>query len=801
MKVDFPALESLEYQQLLALLADLCQTSAARERALGLHPSVDENHINDSLDEISEYLLFRSQKGSISFVDVKDLREILRTTDLSTAILEPQELLSIRQVIMLAHEVIDLFKDQGEECPHLFERVQEMQKIPKLLESINRTVGSDGEILDNASSKLRKIRQKIYRLREKIYSSLERLMGKADVALHIQDNIVTQRNQRFVIPLKTEAKSKIKGIIHDQSATGATLFIEPLSVLPQNNELLQERLAEQKEIKSILRNITNLCRDNLAVIETDMRVISHLDFLQAKTFLAMKLKASRPRIKPHGSLNIQSARHPLLIHYLSYDEVVPIEIRVSDKNGVLLISGPNMGGKTVALKTAGLMVLMVQAGLFVPALPDSQFPIFQSLFTDIGDMQDLSQSLSTFASHLMRIKKILDEAGSDSFVLLDELGTGTDPDEGAALGQMILDELFARQAFTIATTHLTYLKQVTMKNSEDMVASVQFDPSTGKPTYQLIYRQYGDSNAFFIAQNMGIDPFYIDKARRYLNPQQRQIKDLMTTLDDKKDELVQKELKLSASFHALEQSRLQAEETAKQQLLIAQREGQRLLTQVRERIRFVHQELNALQQKAKTAPDIPKEKIKTVTKTIAKELADIEKKVAPPPPPKKPEPTRKPDPAPPETWQIGDVVALDNTGKSGKISQIWPEKKVAMISMSGMKLKVPFQSLTRKVQVKSTIENDPVISFERSDEGKSVPYKLSLLGERVDDALSILDKYLDDAVIFGHTRVLIVHGIGQEKLGPAVRDFLKSHPHVSTWRSGEQSEGGYGATVVELIQR
>lgn len=789
-------LESLQFPDLLQLLKQYAQTPFGQEKIVNLLPSTTMRQVNKNLDLVKEYISLRAFKGSFSFEGIKDIRYILTSLDSSGIILAPSDIRDLYSILKVTDEILAIFDDvpPGDyELPLLRAVISPLETRPQLRLRIEQTIGVDGEILDSASPALKKIRRKIQNTRETIYDRLHRFMNRPSYAPSIQDTIITQRNQRFVIPIRVEDKAKINGIIHDQSASGATLFIEPMDITPMNNALLQERLNEEKEIRRILTALTDELRIHRQVFSENLAVITELDFLQAKGHFAMKIKANRPEIVPDAGMTIYDARHPLLLHYLGDEKTVPIDIRINENSRLLLLSGPNMGGKTVALKTAGLLSLMVQSGLWVPASPSSRFPVFQSYFTDIGDMQDISQSLSTFASHLVRLKEILDNAGPDSFVLIDELGTGTDPDEGDALGQMILNEMYERKAVTIATTHLSHLKQKTLQQSENMVASVLFDPVNCKPLYQLEYGQFGQSNAFGIAENFGIQKVYIEKARSLMNPRQLELERLLTHLDQKRTELdliadtMEKEKEKIASDREnmiAEIEKMKDETRGK---------SEKLLEQVRERVRFIHQELTEQRKRALAihVEDMPH--FEELSK-VSDEMEVVIEKELPKPKPKKQKKQVKP--IPPAPLEIGSEVHIEKLKKSGIVTELFSNKKTAQISVSGFKMTLPIEDL--KVIAPQKKELDSQISIEVDQRDYTVENKLNLLGERVDSALDRLDKYLDEAYLNNLFLVRIIHGIGEEKLRPAIHEALRSNPLVATFRPGTQTEGGFGVTVVDL---
>ncbi|MBN2383326.1 endonuclease MutS2 [bacterium] len=790
--VDQTTFESLEFPQLQSLLADLTQTPQGRALVMMIAPSTNPDHIKRQLDELDEYLVMRAMKGGFRFEGMIELEGHFREVAAPGSTLSPVEILDIYQILVLIEALKGMIRKREAEFPLLGALIGQTDALPAVRALIERTISPNAELLDDASVELKRIRLSIQKNRDRIYRSLERFIARADIAPLIQDNVITQRNQRFVIPVKIDGKAKVKGIIHDQSSSGVTIFVEPMGILPLNNAFLQDKLAEEKEIKRLLRLLADRCRENLDQLRVNIQVLARIDLIQAKAVFADRYEATRPTLSDQATLEIYNARHPLLTHYLTREHVVPIDILVNGQERLLLITGPNMGGKTVALKTAGLLCLMVQSGMFVPAAQRSTFPVFQSVFTDIGDLQDMSQSLSTFASHLLRIKTILDQAGQTSLVLLDELGTGTDPDEGAALGQMILDEMYQRQAITIATTHLSHLKQRTYQRSERMVASVQFDLELTRPTYRLKYGQYGESNAFTIAQNLGISAHYIAKARSCLNPVQVRLNELAELLENRQRELEKSEKKLSRKHQALHTMKENAEKRAQEIILEAGKQASKLLDQVRQRVRYLHSELGKYQ------PDrAGLEKTRDQLVEIQTELDQI-----------LPAPAQAEPPVEEETpvevqrpLAIGDQVELEGLGKTGTVLELIEAKQTAVIALAGKTMRVPLHNLKLVGPAQDRTAAQPHVSFEHEIDRGQVPTKITLLGERVDQALSRLDRFLNDAFIYGHARIVVVHGIGEERLRPAIHQFLEENPMVQSFRSGDRVEGGYGVTVVELVSK
>ena len=621
-------LEILEYNKIINILSDLSDTVLTKELINKLKPSADISEINRMQRETTEAVNMIIKKGNPPLGTLQDIRGSLKRVEIG-AVLEPVELINISYLLKVIRNMKNYYKsdkDKQEDNYRELEIYFSNLKVHKAIEDkINDCIISEEEISDNASPQLKNIRRKIANINDKIKNTLDNIIHSSKYQKYLQDFIVTIRSGRYVVPVKSEYKSEVKGLVHDTSASGSTLFIEPVSVVAFNNELRQLEAEEKKEIQKILAELTNVINENLQDIIYNLDIAVTLDFIFAKAKLSIQLNAVQPQINTNNYINIKKARHPLL----ETDIVVPIDIYLGNKFNTLVITGPNTGGKTVTLKTLGLLVLMAQSGLHIPAEEKTELPIFDNVFADIGDEQSIEQNLSTFSSHMTNIVRILDKADSRSLILLDELGAGTDPIEGTALAMSILEYLYNKGALTAATTHYSELKMFALNTSGMENASCEFNVETLQPTYKLLIGIPGKSNAFAISKRLGLDEKLINRAKEFITQDKKKFEDIISRLEDdrkttkqEKDMVIRYKREIEDLRNTLVEEKKKFDDRKEGILAEARREARKIIQQATKEAEDIIKELK----KADDIKDFNKrnEKIQQTREKLNKNINDID---------------------------------------------------------------------------------------------------------------------------------------------------------------------------------
>ena len=783
------SLRALEYSQILHRLAEHASFSLGKELTLRLRPTTDEEEVKRRQQETTEARSLLEMEPRFTIGGAKDLRPHLKKATIESP-LTPTELLDIRDTIASGVAVRRRLHSLRRLFPTLAEIAERLEECPDLLSQIRRSINDRGEVVDGASPALARIRRELHQVHERLLSKMERIASSPENAPFLQEPMVTQRSGRYVIPLKADFKGRIPGVVHDQSASGATLFVEPLATLELNNQWRELQLAEEKEGERILRGLTARVGEEIAAIEGTLQALAWLDLALAKGGYSTSLSCVEPRftpshpprgdpLHPGSTLRLIQARHPLL----PPEEVVPIDIHISDKFFILVITGPNTGGKTVSLKTVGLVALMAQSGLHVPA-QEAELSIFQGVYADIGDEQSIEQSLSTFSSHLTNIVTILARADERCLVLLDELGAGTDPVEGSALARAILDHLRRRKITSFVATHYSELKSYAHITPGVENASVEFDLETLAPTYVMSIGLPGQSNALAIATRLGLDEGVVREARRLISWEDLEVERYLADIRRAHQEALaaagaakvargeaeRKEGELAEELKALEGSRREvineARKQARRELREAREEVRRLVAEARKKARSVE---------------------------VEAKLTELEEKLQPLPPVKKGPPLG--------ALKVGAAVWVEGLGREGEVVGL--EGDLVEIQVGPFRVKADIEDLAASIKDPEGRESPPrerapgLISLPLS---QPVPDFLELRGEKVQEALWRLDKYLDDAFLTGLSSVRIIHGKGKGTLRRLVRQAVESHPLVASYRSGEVDEGGDGVTVVRLVE-
>ena len=783
-------LKTLEYDKIIDMLVEEADSALGKDSARRLRPSSDHGEIVAMQAETSHALTRLFHHGALSFHGLTDIRPSLVPLA-KGGTLGAGELLRIGALLEAAKRAVE-FDKKDEETDFLSGRFDGLQTFPEIRREISRCILSEDEISDDASSELKRIRRAMKTTNDKIREQLSVTVNSSGDML--RDNIVTMRNGRYCLPVKQEYKSAFQGMIHDQSSTGSTFFIEPMAIVKLNNDLAELAMKEQEEIERILASISSICAPETEGLERDVILLAELDFIFAKAKLSKKMQGSEP-IFDDNYIEIKKGRHPLIPR----DRVVPIDVTLGKDYRLLIITGPNTGGKTVSLKTVGLFTLMGQAGLHIPAFDGSHLRVFHEVYADIGDEQSIEQSLSTFSSHMTNTVSILKRADKNTLALFDELGAGTDPVEGAALAISILDNLLQRNVTAMATTHYSELKIYALSTDHVENASCEFDVESLQPTYRLLIGVPGKSNAFAISSKLGISDEIIEKAKSLVDEDSKSFEDVVTGLESTRKELEQERAKAAAY----------REEIERQKKKLAEKNER--IDKAKEKIlRRANEEANEILQKAK---DMADDSIRKYNKwmdggkgnvsdmerqrsAIREQLKKTGEKLA------TKQKGNRPKTAPGKL-SIGDLVMVHSMGVKGTVMSLPNTKGKCFVQMGIMRSEVNADDL--ELLEEETLQNRKDQLRERSGAGKikmmkslHVSSSINLIGKTVDEAIALLDKYLDDAYLAKLHQITIIHGVGTGALRNAVQAHLKKSKYIKTYRMGEYGEGGYGVTVAEF---
>lgn len=787
------SLLTLEYDKIIHLLTEKATSQAGKNECEKLLPSNNPKIINKNINETDAALLCLFKKGSISFAGLKD---IYRPTLLleKGGSLSATELLDIASLLKITKNSHDYFSDEDGIITNDALNVYSSELFPldNIKREIERCIISEDEIADDASSTLKSIRRHIHTTGDKIHSTLTSIIKRDATNNYLQDTIITMRGNRYCVPVKAEHKKNVPGMIHDQSSKGSTLFVEPMEVVKLNNELSELCSKEKEEIAAILQSLSNMVAANTREILKNFDNLKMLDFIFAKAKLAKDLKCTKPVFNDRRYINLKQARHPLL----DKEKVVPIDVHIGDDFNLLIITGPNTGGKTVTLKTVGLLSLMGQAGLFIPADENSNLGIFNSFFADIGDEQSIEQSLSTFSAHMTNIVSILNKADSDSLVLFDELCSGTDPTEGAALGISILSFLHNLDVRTIATTHYSELKLFALETEGVCNGSCEFDVASLSPTYKLLIGVPGKSNAFAISKKLGLPDYIIEDAKKKISENNIAFEDILDELDKNRIEIEKNREEISAnrqmtdSIKAEYERKLKnLEERKEREIEKAKEEAAKIISQAKE---FADQSIKELKRDAASGDtrnmDRTRNKISERMKN-SKSTSSINRE--------KQSKTHKAS-----DFHIGDKVRVLTMGATGTISTLPNQKGDAYVQMGILRSQINIRDL-EIIDEPDIIS--PSVKYQKSGSGKikmskafNVSSEINLIGKTVDEAVGLLDKYLDDAYLAHLSKVRVVHGKGTGALRSGIASYLKKSNYVKEFHRGLPEEGGDGVTIVEF---
>ncbi len=787
------ALRTLEYNKIIEKLKGLAGTGYGRELCSNLLPYSDLDTIKKLQRETSDALSRILRRGSVSFGGIHDIRPSILRLKVGSA-LNAIELLHISSdldaVLRLKAYGGYTGKDSDTQTEDsLTEYFAGLEPLTPLNNEIKRCIISEEEIADDASPALKNVRRSIHNINDRLHSELGSILNSSRTML--QESIITMRNGRYCLPVRSEFKNQFQGMVHDQSSTGSTLFIEPLAIVRMNNELKELSLKEQEEIEKVLAQLSNQAGEYAENLEYDFQTMSELDFIFARASLSRQMKGSEPSFNKKGILNIKKGRHPLI----DAKTVVPIDIMLGRDFSMLIITGPNTGGKTVSLKTVGLLTLMGQAGLHIPAFDGSELAVFEEVYADIGDEQSIEQSLSTFSSHMTNIVSILDHADDRSLVLFDELGAGTDPTEGAALAMSILSSLHKRAIRTMATTHYSELKIYALSTEGVSNASCEFSLETLRPTYRLLIGIPGKSNAFAISSKLGLPDYIIEDAKELIGKQDKSFEDLISDLEASRITIEKEQDEISSYKAEIEQ--LKKNLARKNESLDASRE--RLVREAKEQAASILQEAkeyadqsirkyNKWMQEGGNIKDMENERNSLREKMTSTDNAKPKRL------------SKQGKGTSPKDLKIGDAVNVIRLGLKGTVSTLPNAKGDLFVQMGILRSQVNIKDIEvlDEEEIKAPGYNKTQSGKIKMSKSSSIHPELNLIGKTVDEALPELDKYLDDAYLAHLPQVTIIHGRGTGALRTAIHSHLKKLKYVNSFRVGGFGEGDHGVTIVEF---
>jgi DNA mismatch repair protein MutS2 len=786
--MDKHTIRVLEYDKVLGIVARYAATDAGRQRVLELKPLLDKSEVTARMAMISEMKSLFEWGKPPPIAGVYDVRDAVSRAKVPGAVLDARSLLLICSVAKASRLLRRFFSENREKADRLWRLSSNIRELGELERKIDAAIDDDTNIKDDASPDLRRIRREKARVSARISSTLSDILAKENFQSHLRENIVTIRNGRYVIPVRAEAKSKISGIVHDTSQSGATVFIEPMTTVNLNNTLRTLELEEKDEIVRILSGLTDAVRESAGEVAVNLEILTEIDVMNAGSRFSMDFSGQEPALNDEGVFVLRAGRHPLLIETQRAndgDGVVPLDMKLEAPGRGLLITGPNAGGKTVALKTIGILTLLARTGLHIPCGDGSSIALFNRVYADIGDEQSIELSLSTFTSHMKNIIRILKDAGTGTLVLLDEVGAGTDPMEGAALARTIIEELLRKRATVVATTHHMSLKVFAHDSEVLENASMEFDGENLKPTYRLVQGLPGASHAFEIASRLGLGEGVLDKARAYCGEEGVRFEELTRDLLEKMRQLAVEEANIEAKrkkadevlaeYEArLDEIRRYGTQVRKQAL----KEAKSVVDDARRTASQLVRELKRTKPPPEQARAIEK-KIREKAGTIAEEIEKIEGA----------EEAREPL----KQAVVGARAYVKPLAKEGVILSEADEKGRVEIVVGALRVEVGLEDLFEPVE-EARKPASAIVHFE----AKEVASEIDVRGMTSEDAWETVDKYLDDAALFGHTSIRIIHGKGKGILSKRIREMLSSHPRVKTHRFGDLGEGGTGVTVVEI---
>ena len=784
------ALKTLEFDKIIHILTAHAASEGAKEMCRKLVPYDNINDVERAQRETADALRRVYRKGSVSFGGIRDIRGSLKRLEIG-GILGMGELLQIMSLLETAGKIRQYGQREADDTSRdsLDESFEFLDPVPTLASEIRRCILADDEMADDASSALLQIRRSMRQMNDKVHNTLNSMVN-GSARSYLQDPVVTMRDGRYCLPVKAEHRSQVPGMIHDQSSTGSTLFIEPMAVIKLNNDFKELLMKEQQEIEKILSVLSEKAAAVTEILAEDYRILTALDFIFARAMMAKDMKATRPIFNTERQIHIKDGRHPLL----DPKKAVPITVRLGDDFDLLIITGPNTGGKTVSLKTVGLFTLMGQAGLHIPAFEGSRLAVFDQVYADIGDEQSIEQSLSTFSSHMTTIVSILKEVTLNSLVLFDELGAGTDPTEGAALATAILDHLHRQGIRTMATTHYSELKVYALSTEGVENACCEFDVESLRPTYRLLIGIPGKSNAFAISSRLGLEDFLIEDAKKRINAQDVSFEDMMAELQDSRvkllneqEEITRYKSEIRTLRDALQKKQDRIDERKEKILSDAAAQANAILQEAKDYADETMKNFHKFGKASISVKDMEAERARLREKI--KENDSRTAKAAP-------KPKKKLKAA---ALHIGDRVRVLSLNLEGTVSTLPNPKGDLFVQMGILRSQVNINDLeyigeAENLQKGMTTGGGKL----RMSKSAAVSTEINLIGMTVDEAIAHLDKYLDDAYLAHVPSVRIVHGKGTGALRTAVHQYLKRCKHVKTFRLGTFGEGDAGVTIAEF---
>ena len=784
------ALKTLEFDKIIHILTAHAASEGAKEMCRKLVPYDNINDVERAQRETADALRRVYRKGSVSFGGIRDIRGSLKRLEIG-GILGMGELLQIMSLLETAGKIRQYGQREADDTSRdsLDESFEFLDPIPTLASEIRRCILADEEMADDASSALLQIRRSMRQMNDKVHNTLNSMVN-GSARSYLQDPVVTMRDGRYCLPVKAEHRSQVPGMIHDQSSTGSTLFIEPMAVIKLNNDFKELLMKEQQEIEKILSVLSEKAAAVTEILAEDYRILTALDFIFARAMMAKDMKATRPIFNTDRQIHIKDGRHPLL----DPKKAVPITVRLGDDFDLLIITGPNTGGKTVSLKTVGLFTLMGQAGLHIPAFEGSRLAVFDQVYADIGDEQSIEQSLSTFSSHMTTIVSILKEVTLNSLVLFDELGAGTDPTEGAALATSILDHLHRQGIRAMATTHYSELKVYALSTEGVENACCEFDVESLRPTYRLLIGIPGKSNAFAISSRLGLEDFLIEDAKKRINAQDVSFEDMMAELQDSRvkllneqEEITRYKSEIRTLRDALQKKQDRIDERKEKILSDAAAQANAILQEAKDYADETMKNFHKFGKASISVKDMEAERARLREKI--KENDSRTAKAAP-------KPKKKLKAA---ALHIGDRVRVLSLNLEGTVSTLPNPKGDLFVQMGILRSQVNINDLEYIGEAENLQKGMTTGSGKlRMSKSAAVSTEINLIGMTVDEAIAHLDKYLDDAYLAHVPNVRIVHGKGTGALRTAVHQYLKRCKHVKTFRLGTFGEGDAGVTIAEF---
>ena len=788
--MNYKSLTTLEYDKIIDRLVSFAASDKAKERLKKLVPMTDIHDINAALSETSDALSRVYAKGAVSFGGVHDVGASVKRLEIGSS-LNTVELLHISSLLTAAARVKNYYEDTTDSLTGYFHA---LEPLTPLNTEIKRCILSEDEISDDASANLRSIRRQKVLAAERIHTELNKMLNSSSVRNCLQDFVITSRSGRYCLPVKAEYKSQVPGMVHDQSATGSTLFIEPAAVVTLNNDLRELQLKEQAEIEAILAELSAKASEFTDELLTDFQVLTTLDFIFAKAQMSKQYKCSCPVMNTNNYINIKKGRHPLIDPH----KVVPIDIYLGKNFNLLIITGPNTGGKTVSLKTVGLLTLMAQSGLHIPALDHSELAVFDNVFADIGDEQSIEQSLSTFSSHMTNTVSILKEADAHSLILFDEIGAGTDPTEGAALAISILNDLHKRGITTMATTHYSEIKVYALTTDGVENACCEFDVESLRPTYRLLIGIPGKSNAFAISKKLGLPDYIIKDASARMDADDVQFEDLLSDLEHSRITIEKERAEINAYKQEIQQLKDELktksdrlDERRDKILRKANEEAAAILKDAKE---YADQTIKTMNKHGMTVKELEKQR-SAIRDKMNKRQEKLSVQAA------KPKAHKAHDIS---EFKVGTHVRVLSMNLIGTVTAPPSPKGEITVQMGSLSTKTKINNLEILVGYKDPEEAKKAPKGAggsgkiKMSKAASISHEINLLGLTVDEAVAKLDKYLDDAYISRIPQVRIVHGKGTGALRNGVTAYLRGVPYIKSFRLGEIGEGDTGVTIVDF---